>query len=367
MTELQQPAATPRTRSCSNCAAELVFSARTGTTTCEYCGHTQEIQQAESEFEELELRPYLKEMPQQSDEKTVNMLHCGSCGANMQVDADLTSLHCMYCSEPLVLEDSAREQWIVPGAVVPFAVTVPDAEQKFKKWIKSLWFAPNKLKKALLNPDDLKGVYLPYWTFDADLTASYTGQRGDFYYTQEQVQFVKDGKTQVRTQRVKHTRWTPAAGRVSGKIDDTLVNAARTQTLPTPVERWDLGGLKPFSPDYLSGFITEKYGISLKDGHIESKIEAKRVASNWARNDIGGDTQRLHGIQLQFSNETFKHVLLPMYISSFRYQGKGYSFYVNGQTGSISSDRPYSKFKIAGAVIAALMLVLLFAALTGDA
>lgn len=354
-----------RTRACSNCAAELVFSARTGSTTCEYCGFVEEIVASGEEFRELELRPYLEDMEGQSLEREVRMLHCGNCGANLQIDANLQSLHCVYCSEPLVLEDSSIEQWIVPGAVLPFSVTDSQAQQKFKQWVKGLWFAPNKLKKAGLSPDRIQGVYLPYWTFDADLQAVYSGQRGDNYTTTERVQYQENGQTKTRTKNVIRTRWTAVSGQVSGKVDDTLVDAAKQRQVPQAVATWNLDDLKTFDSQYLSGFTTENYSISLREGHIESHAKARSIATRWASSKIGGDQQRVDSIQLSFTNETFKHILLPMYVSSFRYQDKPYQFFVNGQTGAVDAQRPYSKWKIAGAVVLVLAAIVLYASMAG--
>ena len=102
----------------------------------------------------------------------------------------------------------------------------------------------------------------------------------------------------------------------------------------------------PFDSSYLSGFVTEKYTIPLKDGHLDAEKEAERIADRWARRDIGGDTQRIHSIDMRLTEQTFKHILLPVYISAYRYNGKRYNFFVNGQSGVLSGQRPYSFWKI---------------------
>ena len=102
----------------------------------------------------------------------------------------------------------------------------------------------------------------------------------------------------------------------------------------------------PFDSSYLSAFVTEKYTIPLKDGHLDAEKEAERIADRWARRDIGGDTQRIHSIDMRLTEQTFKHILLPVYISAYRYNGKRYNFFVNGQSGVLSGQRPYSFWKI---------------------
>ena len=211
-----------------------------------------------------------------------------------------------------------------------------------------LWWAPNKLKKASLDPQNTKGLYAPYWTFDAQLSANYTGQRGDYYYVSVPYTTTVNGKTVTRMRRERRTRWTPAAGTVSGFVDDTLVKASQQKSgrIPKKIAQWNLKELQPFDSGFLVGFVTEKYTIPLKEGHLESTEEAKKIADRWARRDIGGDTQRVSSLDMTLSEETFKHILLPVYISAYQYNGKRYNFFVNGQTGTISGQRPYSFWKI---------------------
>ena len=347
-TELKKP--------CINCGAELKYQPGTKNISCEYCGHKEVITLDENGFKELELYPYLKEMGAQKHSEEIAMLHCKNCGANQHVEENYKSLHCVYCSMPLILEDARTEDWILPGAVLPFQIDKNKSFQIFKKWVDDLWWAPNKLKKATLNPQFTKGLYLPYWTFDAQLTAKYTGQRGVYYYVS---QTYRDSKGNTRTRQVRKTRWYPASGKVSGFIDDTLIQASKQRAgrIPSKIARWDLKKLQPFNSGFLSGFVTEKYTIPLNEGHAASKEVAKGIATDWARRDIGGDTQRVSSIKMNAREETFKHILLPVYVSAYRYNGKEYNFFVNGETGELSGKRPYSFWKIVFAVFLAILVI----------
>ena len=89
--------------------------------------------------------------------------------------------------------------------------------------------------------------------------------------------------------------------------------------------------------------------------------QAKNIAYNWIRQDIGGDTQRIAHADIELSNETFKHILLPVYISSYRYDGKEFRFYINGQTGVLCGKRPYSFWKIIFLVLFILVVIAVFA------
>ena len=347
-TELKKP--------CINCGAEMKYQPGTTNISCAYCGHEEIISVDEHGFEELELYPYLNAMGAQKHSEAVSMLHCKNCGATQHIEENYKSLHCVYCSMPLVLEDQYKEEWILPGAVLPFQIDQKKSHQIFQKWVKRLWFAPNKLKKAALDPQFTKGLYLPYWTFDAQLQATYSGQRGEYYYETKKV---RDAKGKVVTQRVRKTRWYPASGQVSGFVDDTLVKASKQRKgrVPSRIARWNLKLLQPFNSNFLRGFVTEKYTIALKQGHLTAKEEAEDIASRWCRQDIGGDTQRLTSMNMKLSDETFKHILLPVYISAYRYNGKEYNFFVNGENGSISGTRPYSAWKIFLTILLGLAII----------
>ncbi len=331
-------------KACINCGAELLYAPGTTELKCEYCSHTETISSTKNGFEELELKPYLSEMGGQSHSEEITMLHCKNCGANQHIEEHYKSLHCIYCSMPLITEDVYKEEWIVPGAVLPFQIDQKKAHEVFKKWVKGLWFAPNKLKKATLDPHNTKGLYSPYWTFDAQLFASYTGQRGEYYYV---TKTVGSGKNR-RTVTERRTRWYPASGTIKGFIDDTLAKASKQKMgiIPTKIAQWNLKLLQPFNSSYLSGFVTEKYTIPLKKGHLEAQKEAREIADRWARREIGGDTQRVSSLDMKLSEETFKHILLPVYISAYTFKEKRYNFFVNGQTGKLAGQRPYSFWKI---------------------
>ena len=352
----ENPQQTELKKACINCGAELRYQPGTSNISCAYCGHQEAIAVDENGFEELELYPYLKEMGAQKHSEEISMLHCKNCGANQHVEENYKSLHCVYCTMPLILEDVYKEDWILPGAVLPFQIDQKKSFQIFKKWVDSLWFAPNNLKKAALDPQFTKGLYLPYWTFDAQLQASYSGQRGEYYY---ETQRVRNSQGKTVSKRVRKTRWYPASGNISGFVDDTLVKASKQKKgrIPSKIARWNLKLLKPFNSSFLSGFVTEKYTIPLNQGHLSAKGEAKHIAERWCRQDIGGDTQRVTSMDMNLSKETFKHILLPVYVSAYSFNSKEYNFFINGENGTISGTRPYSFWKIFFTVVLVLAII----------
>ena len=343
-------------KACINCGAELLYAPGTTELKCDYCGHTQEIPPEENAFKELELQKYLSEMGSLSHSEEITMLHCKNCGANQHIEENYKSLHCVYCSMPLIIEDAYKEEWILPGAVLPFQKDQKKAHAIFKNWVAGLWWAPNDLKKAALDPQNTKGLYCPYWTFDAQLVADYVGQRGDYYYVT--VSYTNN-KGQRSTRQERRTRWSPARGTISGFVDDTLIKASKQKAgvIPRAVALWNLKSLQPFNSSYLAGFVTEKYTIPLKDGHLKANKEAKNIATRWACRDIGGDTQRVSSLDMRLSDETFKHILLPVYVSAYKFKEKRYNFFVNGQTGAVSGQRPYSFWKIFLFILAIVLVI----------
>jgi hypothetical protein len=195
---------------------------------------------------------------------------------------------------------------------------------------------------------------VPFWTFDADTKSSYTGQRGTVYYVSETV--TVNGKTQVRQKQ--KVRWTPVSGRVTRFFDDVLVLAAKSlpKRYTEALQPWDLSALEPYQPHYLAGFRAQAYSVDLKEGYRDARVQMDRKIERDVKFDIGGDRQRIAHIDTMVSDETFKHLLLPVWLAAYKYRGKSYRFVVNGQTGRVQGERPYSAWKIAAAVLAGLIV-----------
>jgi hypothetical protein len=233
------------------------------------------------------------------------------------------------------------------------------------KWLGSLWFAPSGLTRYARKGEKMSGIYVPFWTIDAQTDTAYTGQRGDVYYVTQTV--MRDGKpTRVQVPKV---RWTPRRGRVRRFFDDVLVLASGS--LPKrhtdALEPWDLSRLAPYAPQYIAGFRAEAYSIDLSAGLEEAKARMDAVIARDVRMDIGGDQQRIDGMQTQLSDVTFKHILLPVWVAAYKYRGETFRFVVNGQSGRVQGERPYSAIKIAIAVVLALIVAGVLAALYAGA
>lgn len=358
MEDYDNPNADSGTFACLACGAELKFKPGTKVLKCEYCGNENEIPQIDTEIEELDFEKYISR-DETSVQISVHVVKCENCGASSTLDPKLKSASCPYCAVPLIITSAHDEFMIQPRSLLPFKIEIKEAYSEFLNWVKKLWFAPNDLKRSSLGTDMFKGVYVPYWTFDSDTASSYTGQRGVHYYVTETYTTTVNGKSVTKTRQVRKTRWSFASGHVKRFFDDVLTVASKS--LPDKyiyaLEPWDLENLVNFDEKYLSGFITEKYQIELKPGFEIAKNIMDGVIRQDIRRDIGGDEQRILTVSTAHKDVTFKHILLPVYISAFRYKQKLYRFLVNARTGEVQGERPYSWIKITFAALLALIII----------
>lgn len=336
---------------CDGCGAPLIYKPGTTYLACEHCGTKKVIDQTQDEVKESDFESYIENYEQEDlSVGTTKVVTCSNCKATPTVDENLKSMACPYCGSPLVELNVRQERYIKPGYVSPFQINKDQINSILGKWVNGLWFAPNKLQRAALSPLSLNGIYMPFWTFDANTTTDYNGERGDAYYVT-----VGSGKNRRTERRI---RWSYVRGRIENFYDDVLINGSNTADpiILSKIKGWDTHNVLKINNSYLSGFVTEKYQVNLKDAFTYAKQEIESSERANVRIDIGGDDQRIHSMQTHYSNITFKHILLPIYVSSFRYKNKLYSFYVNGSTGKISGKRPYSKWKIAFAIIGGIIL-----------
>ena len=362
------PAGTGTTYPCDACGAQLRFAPGQTTLRCDHCGHVQSIPEAAAParagaLTEHDLREGLSgDLPGPAMEAT-HASRCPNCGALVEMQGATRATQCPFCATPLVLGADASGSQIRPQALVPFALDEATARKAMTDWLGSLWFAPNGLQDYARKGRAMDGIYTPYWTFDAATRSRYTGARGTWYYETRTVMVNVNGRAEPRQEQVRRTQWTPVAGRVARGFDDVLVLASTSlpQAYTEALEPWDLSALQPYDPAYLAGFTAEAYTVPLADGAARGHEIMGQVIAQDVAADIGGDEQRITGIDTDYAEETFKHILLPVWLAAYRYGGRSYRFVVNGQTGRVQGERPYSAWKIAFAVILALILAGIFA------
>jgi LSD1 subclass zinc finger protein len=363
--EQAQPAVFIKTFPCTGCGAKLSFAPGTRELKCEFCGTENQIAGNDAKVEELDFNTYLHALEGKQETVEEEHVKCEKCGAEQSLPSQLFASRCTFCGASIVSQ-SYHNRRIKPKSMVPFQVERRIAQDRFRGWIRKQWLAPNDLKRYAQSDAGLTGIYLPFWTYDCQTSSDYTGERGDDYYVDQSYTTTNSkGETVVNTTRRKETRWTPASGHVDKFHDDVLVMASRT--LPADIagatQRWNLEALVPYQPEFVSGFQAEAYQVGLRDGFPLAKQQIDAAIERLVRRDIGGDQQRIHSVATRYSAVTFKHVLLPVWISAYRYRDKVYRFLINGQTGEVSGESPKSAWKIAllvGAILLGLLLVLYF-------
>ena len=353
----------PRRFTCPGCAANLLFEPRDGSLTCPYCGRKEVIPQSAEEIKERSYEDYLHPSAEQLESLAATALEvqCSSCGAEVTFTPPEVAGECSFCGVKIVAQPKSADPLVAPEALLPFGVSSGQSTESLKKWLASLWFAPNALKKFAYH-DALDGVYLPFWTYDAHTTSYYTGERGEYYYeTQTYTETDAQGNTVTKTRQVRRTRWYSASGTVSRWMDDVLVPATKSVSRPRlhSLEPWDLEKLTPYEPAFLSGFKAQRYQVELPEGFEEAKQIMAVTIEGDVRNDIGGDEQRITNITTSYSAVTFKHILLPVYIGAYRFKQKVYQIMVNARTAEVQGDRPYSFWKILFFVLFLLAVVVL--------
>lgn len=342
---------------CDACGSDLRFDPGDERLICDHCGATRPIEQSgpwtASAAQELDfVRAVSEQLPPTETEQT-RTTQCPNCGAITEFDENIHAAECPFCATPVVSDTGVQRQ-IKPRALLPFALDEELAREAMNDWLGGLWFAPNGLQDYARKGRRMAGIYVPYWTFDADTRSSYRGERGTVYYETHTV--IRDGEPQQV--RVAKTRWRNVSGRVARFFDDVLVLASNTlpKRYTDALEPWDLPALVPYQPEYLAGFRAEAYQVPLEEGFVQARTHMDRVIHRDVRFDIGGDKQRVHHIDTQVSDVTFKHILLPVWVAAYKYRGKTYRFVVNGRSGRVQGERPWSAWKIAFAVIFGLMV-----------
>ncbi|MCP4899142.1 MAG: hypothetical protein GY906_19410 [bacterium] len=338
---------------CRQCGGEVAFQPGTENLTCPYCGSFQQIERAEGEIVELDFEAHLEQAAEAEEFQERLAVSCNSCGAETTFEANVTSDECPFCGTNIVVATHSTRQ-IKPKSLLPFSIDHKQAMASFKKWVRSRWFAPNKLKKLARTIGGLSGIYIPHWTYDCGSTSSYVGERGDDYYVNESYTTTENGRSVRRTRRVRRTRWARVSGVVQNAFDDVLVLAS--ESLPRKyaerLEPWDLDKLVPYRDDYLSGFRAESYRVDLKEGFEYARVTMDATIRTSIRRDIGGAHQRIHSVETSYRDITFRHILLPVWLSAYRYKDKVYRFLVNARTGEVQGERPYSWVKIELAILA---------------
>lgn len=352
---------------CHACGARMEFDPGQGCLSCPFCAATRAIGAGDVErtIVEYDLEKGLSQQLERGYGVALRSVACQQCGAVVSHGESTTSRSCDFCGSPQVLEQVDSRKPIRPESVVPFKVDRQVATGKFAAWLGTLWLRPSDLKR-LAKVSEMTGMYVPYWAFDTNVHSDWTAEAGYYYYVTESYTTQDEkGRSVRRTRQVRKVRWRPAWGGRDDSFDDLLV--CGSQGLPVELTRelepFDTTHLEPYDPRYLAGWKAEEYNIELDAAWKMAVARVEQAQRERCSRDVPGDTQRNLHVSNRLSDEKFKHILLPIWISVYRYRDKPFRFLVNGQTGEVIGHAPWSVLKITLlvlflAAIAAVLLML---------
>jgi DNA-directed RNA polymerase subunit RPC12/RpoP len=342
-----QPSNAVDTFPCQQCGGALAWDASKRAMQCPFCGHQQQMPvQPDRQIDEIPIEEGYQRAAKGLG-VPVSTINCKDCGATVNVSEGERTTKCAFCGSHQVLQVETDASAIRPESLVPFTIDKKVANDRFAAWMADLWFRPNDLKK-MAKVQEMGGVYVPFWTFDAHVHSQWTAEAGYYYYETEEYTSYENGESVTRSRQVQRTRWESAWGRRDDDYDDTLVCASKG--LPSElVEKFTTFNTKllvPYGPQYLAGWKAEAYAIDLQNAHNMGRQKMASQQEARCGRDVPGDTHRSLVVNNTFTRETFKHVLLPVWIAAYRYNDKPYRFLVNGQTGEVTGEAPYSFWKI---------------------
>jgi hypothetical protein len=343
---------------CPACGAEANWNPTKQALICPFCGTespaTLETRGAETVIVEHDLVAALRGIPDDARgwqaEKT--SVRCQSCHAISVFDADKVGERCGFCGSAALVPYEQVKDAFRPESLLPLKISESDARDRIRAWYGHQWFAPNNLKAKALT-DTVKGVYLPYWTFDAKVDARWTAESGEYYY-------VRQGNKNVR-----RVRWSPAAGELAHVFDDELLCASTgvDGRLLRRIEPFPTGSLVPYDAGYLAGWTVERYQIDLVAAATSARAQMDATLRSLCAEQIPGDTYRNLVVDATYNDQTFKHILAPVWLMTYTYNGRAFQAVVNGVTGVMHGSRPYSWIKITLAILAVLIVILVIASL----
>ena len=350
---------------CPACGGEANWNPARQKLVCPFCG-TESPGKLESDgtLVEHDLAAALRGIgdDQRGWKADKRQVKCQSCQAISVLDPKRQAQNCEFCGSAQLVAYDEEKPAFRPESVLPFTVSEPQARDRIRAWYGKLWLAPNALKKKALT-DTVRGIYLPYWTFDAHVDAAWTAEAGHYYYTTET--YTQNGQT--RTRQVRQVRWEPAAGRLQHFFDDDLVCASVGihPALLRGIEPFPTQDLKPYDAGYLAGWVVERYQIDLVAAAQHAREVMDQKLQSLCAREIPGDTYRNLSVRADYSGQTFKHILSPVWLLSYTYGKKAFQCVINGVTGAIQGEYPKSPWKVALLVLAIFVVVVIVMSASG--
>jgi DNA-directed RNA polymerase subunit RPC12/RpoP len=334
----------------------MTFDPASGELACPYCGGKKVIETEQGKT--IVEHDFTYDLPQTEWGTTTSVVHCNNCGAEMVVPENSIAQFCAFCGSPILVKNE-NAQTISPEAVVPFKITQEKAINAFKTWIKGKFFSPGSLKNEN-QVQKLKGIYIPFFTYDSNTSSTYTAQAGTHYYTTESYTTEENGHTVTHQREVQHTSWRPVSGGLDKFFNDVLIIASKYVDKNLVKLTFNLSELVPYQKDYIFGFLAENNSISKDDCWIKARDVIETNIQTDIKSSIKADEVAELVVHTNYSDVKFKAILLPVWISIYTFKGKKYKFMVNGQSGEVKGQAPLSASRILMSILLTLGIPALF-------
>lgn len=324
---------------CPSCNAYIHFKPKLQGWECEYCGSKFQLDDLEKNKEKFERAPVRKEKEEKQEKEfsiAMDVYNCPNCGASVITDTNTSATFCVYCKNTTIIKDRLTGAY-APSYVIPFHKVKADAIKAFETVCKGKILMPKEFSDAK-NIQEITGIYIPFWLFDCTTSGNIEVKAtkvsswylGDYMHTKTDTYNVKRGG------EFKFIK-IPVDGSI--KFDDAIMNS---------IEPYNYNDLKEFSHSYLSGFLSEKYDVDKNTAKNSAESRSSETLYDRLDKEVQGYTTKvITNKQASTLMDEANYVLLPVWMLNIKYQDKFYTFAMNGQTGKMIGNIPYSKKKAA--------------------
>jgi hypothetical protein len=280
---------------------------------------------------------------------------CPQCGASVELPPEQISSLCAFCESPLVAASDGSHRM---DRVAPFDLNKVQAGNLLAQHLQERRFIPTALRFAG-QPENLRGVLVPFWCYDATTHSSWQARQGIHWYRTETYTTTVNGKKVTRTRQVKETEWFDTSGSHVGSYDDHLVSGSRGLSEPesNALEPFDLGRSLPYSPALLAGWTAERPTVPKDVARATANQELANVENRAIRDFLPAD--RVSDVENQTSIQVseLELVMLPVWVGTYRHKDSVLRLLVNGQTGEVVADLPTSWAKVFLALLGGFLLL----------
>jgi len=328
---------------CPQCGAVTAYAIGQSLLACEHCGYQETIQSQvlgrAAEQSEFSLENLAKAAHGWGDDR--KELKCLSCGAEIAIPAGSMAATCTFCGSNKVVLGTLSNDQLRPKFLIPFKIDPSKCQQIAREWLGSNWMVPKELKQFAAM-DAFSSIYLPYWTFHAFTNATWQAEVG--HHVSERYYDASSKSWKTRTKIV----WRWESGQAGLEINDLLVAGTERASARhlANIDQFHLNEIVAYTPEFLAGMQAKGYDRQLEPAWEIARGVMREKTKDACIRQASTSMVRNFSMKLDFSDESWRYLLLPVYLAAYQFDGKTFHAIVNGQTGDISGQRPVDWKKI---------------------